>query len=57
MNVYEVSPGRWGYKVESVVQEWHPDFAGFVPMTRQEALARAQVIFDRLAAANASVEL
>ena len=56
MEVYRISSTRWGYKVESIVQEWHPDFEGFVPMDRQEALVCAQAMVDRLAAQNATTE-
>lgn len=41
IQVYEVEPGRWGYRVDSVVQEWHPDKDGFVGMSQVEAEALA----------------
>lgn len=46
--VYEVEPGRWGYRVDSVVQEWHPDLPGFVPMSQAEASELAIRQLDRL---------
>lgn len=48
INVYEVEPGRWGYRVEFVVQEWHPLAEGFVPMTQSEAEFFAQEVYERL---------
>lgn len=45
--VFEVSPGQWAYRVGGVYQEWHPEKEGFVPMTRDEALAQA--VAERLA--------
>lgn len=50
IQVYEVEPGRWGYRVDFVVQEWNPVEAGFVPMTQSEAEFYAQGVFDRLQA-------
>jgi hypothetical protein len=38
----------WGYKVQNVVQEFHPDKEGFVLMTYDQAAQYAQIIFDRL---------
>lgn len=28
---------RWCYQVDSIIQEWHPDKDGYVPMTEEEA--------------------
>lgn len=40
--------GRWCYRVDSVVQEWHPDHSGFVPMTFEEASTFATILDQRL---------
>lgn len=48
--VFEVRPGQWAYRVGGVYQEWHPDQAGFVPMSEAEATACAAVVAARLAA-------
>lgn len=42
VEIYEVEPGRWGYRVDSVVQEWNPDKEGFVPMSQADAQALAR---------------
>jgi len=42
IEVFEIGPGRWGYRGEGVYQEWHPDRVGHVPMTEAEARACAQ---------------
>lgn len=48
IEVFEVEPGRWGYRVGGVYQEWHPDFGGYVPMRREEAEAQAAIVAERL---------
>lgn len=42
VEIYEVEPGRWGYRVDAVVQEWNPEAEGFVPMSQAEAQAFAR---------------
>ena len=37
IEVFELTPGQWAYRVEGVFQEWHPDFEGFVNMTKEQA--------------------
>lgn len=48
IEIYELPDGRWGYKVESVVQEWMPDVDGHVPMTKEEAETNAKIVAERL---------
>lgn len=45
----EVAPGQWAYRVGGVYQEWHPDCDGFVPMSHDEAAACAAIVAERLA--------
>lgn len=40
--VYQVAPDRWGYRVDSVVQEWHPNLPGFEPMSKEVATSLAE---------------
>lgn len=42
----------WGYSVDNVVQEYHPDKEGFVIMTFEQAAQYAKIIYDRLNGAN-----
>lgn len=42
IEIYEIEPGRWGYRVDAVVQEWNPEVEGFVPMSQAEAQAFAR---------------
>lgn len=49
IEVFEVAPGQWAYRVGGVYQEWHPGLAGFVPMTEAEATALAADVAQRLA--------
>lgn len=51
IKVFEVERGQWAYRVGGVYQEWHPDRAGFVPMSQAEATACAAVVAARLAEA------
>lgn len=48
IEVYEVENGRWVYKVERVIQEWHPEKDGNVPMTEEEANYFSSVIYERM---------
>lgn len=48
VEVFEVEPGRWGYRVGGVYQEWYPDYDGFVPMSRDEATRCAAIVAARL---------
>jgi hypothetical protein len=48
--IYEVEPGRWGFRVGGVVQECLPDAEGYVPMTEEEARHWAAVIAARMGA-------
>lgn len=50
IEVFEVRPGQWAYRVGGVYQEWHPDYAGFVPMSESEATACANVVLQRILA-------
>lgn len=50
IEVFEIEPGRWAYRVGGVFQEWHPDSDGFVPMTEAEANEQAQIVVARMAA-------
>jgi len=47
-NVYEIEPGRWGYTLPGIIQEWAPDKEGFVPMSDAEANAYADEVLARL---------
>lgn len=48
IEIYEVEPGRWGYRVDAVVQEWHPNKDGFVPMAMDEARENGEIILARM---------
>lgn len=48
IEVFEVEPGRWAYRVGGVYQEWHPDKDGFIPMTQMEAEFLSTVVAARL---------
>lgn len=50
IDVFEVEPGRWGYRVGGVYQEWHPEQDGFVPMDEAEARRCAEIVAARMAA-------
>lgn len=49
IEIFEVDGGGFGYRVQLVVQYWHPDKEGFVPMTREEAEECAAVVAARMA--------
>jgi len=51
IEIFEVEPGRWGYRVGGVYQEWHPDQPGFVAMSQADATACAAVVAERLSRA------
>jgi len=48
VHVYEAATGRWAYRVGAVVQEWHPDKAGDVAMTKAEAEFLASSVAGRI---------
>lgn len=48
--VFEIEPGRWGYRVGGVYQEWHPERDGYVAMSEAEARQLAEVVAARMAA-------
>lgn len=50
IEIFEVEPGRFGYRVGGVYQEWHPDFDGFVAMSRETAEQQAGIVAARMAA-------
>lgn len=50
LEIFEIEPGRFGYRGPGVLQEWHPEKEGFVPMTEQEAIDMAAIVAERLAA-------
>jgi hypothetical protein len=50
IELIEVSPGQWAYRVGGVYQEFDPDEAGYVPMTEARARACAEAVRDRLVA-------
>lgn len=49
LEVYEIEAGRFGYRGIGILQEWHPDFEGFVAMSEAEAIAQAAIMEERLA--------
>ncbi len=49
IEIFEVEAGQWAYRVGGVYQEWHPDQAGFVPMSEVDAMACATVVAARFA--------
>ena len=49
IDIFELEPGRWGYRVGSVYQEWHPDRDGYVAMSQAEAEQCAAVVAARMA--------
>jgi hypothetical protein len=51
INVFEIEPGRWGYSVGGVYQEYHPDLAGYVAMDEQTARQQAALVAARMGAA------
>lgn len=51
VEVFELNPGQWAYRVGGVYQEWHPDKAGFAPMTEDEATACALAVQARMESA------
>lgn len=48
IEVFEVAPGQWAYRVGGVYQEWSPDFEGFVAMTQDEATRCAAIVAARM---------
>ena len=48
MEIFELKPGQWAYRVAGVYQEWHPEREGFVAMSEAEATACAQIVAARL---------
>jgi len=48
IEIFEIEPGRYGYRVGGVEQEWMPDVEGFVPMTLEQAEACAAVVAVRI---------
>ena len=48
IDVFEIEPGRWAYRVGGVFQEWHPDLDGFVPMDEAEARSCAEIVAARM---------
>lgn len=49
IEIFEVDTDGYGYRVGNVYQEYHPDFSGFVKMTREEAEELANALLVRLA--------
>lgn len=49
IEVFEVAPDQWAYRVGHVYQEWHPGLCGFVPMSEAEATELANGTAQRLA--------
>ena len=47
IELFETENG-WGYKVEHIYQEFHPNKPGFVPMTKEEAEQLANELLQRL---------
>jgi len=48
IEVFEVAPGQWAYRVGGVFQEWKPDCDGYVPMTESEARECAEIVSARI---------
>ena len=47
IHIFEIN-NAWAYQVGGVYQEFHPDKEGFVPMTYEEACAKAFEIYQRI---------
>ena len=48
--IYEVEPGRWGYHIGGIIQEWNPEAPGFQPMTYEDAQHWSAILAARLQA-------
>lgn len=48
IEIFEVQPGAYGYRVGNVFQEWHPDYPGYIPMSKEEAEVLANAVKTRL---------
>lgn len=48
IDVFEIEPDRWAYRVGGVYQEWHPDCEGFVAMTQAQAQLCAAIVAARM---------
>lgn len=48
MEIFEIRPGEWAYRVDNIFQEWNPETPGFQPMTYDDANRFAQLTLERI---------
>lgn len=48
MEIFEIRPGEWAYRVDNIFQEWNPEKSGFHSMTYDDASYFAQLTLERI---------
>ena len=48
VEIFEITPGQFAYRVDGVYQEWAPGAEGNVPMSKEEAERNAAEVASRI---------